>query len=179
MSQAGMTNYITNRIDNVEKWLRRIENTMAFSWIFERKVLLQNIQELEGLEHVEEKILMKTNLMLDHYSYPDGQFYARSDNALNPMAVRFQMFKKKVVKILASIDVFASSSAHRMPFIPFGNDFQFKSASSNFRGMDLVILYVKCNNGKGGFWPNLNAEYCSPTEYFKKLEAKKAVNFSV
>lgn len=127
MANGGMTNYISNRIDSVEKWLRRIENTMAFSWVFERKIFIKNIQKVSEFELkdkvYDEKLLIRANLMLDHYSYPDNYFLTSYSAEMNPMKVDFRGQKTRVIKLLSSIDYFAASSKHRVTFVPFGNDF--------------------------------------------------------
>jgi NAD kinase len=55
----------------------------------------------------------------------------------------------------------AMSARNKIPFVVFGDDFTYLNADSNYMAMDLMILMVKMNNGKEGYWPNVDADYCS------------------
>jgi hypothetical protein len=90
MSKSGAINYLAGRLDNVEKWLRRLENTLAFSWVYERKIHL-NTSNLNLKDDVyKEKVLMKTNILFDHYTSPMFYFLTYYQAELNPMSVEFK-----------------------------------------------------------------------------------------
>lgn len=183
MSKAGMSQYLSNRIDSVEKWLRRIEHKADFQWVFKKTVLLQNISQMVELEQKKaefmEKVGVKVSVLLDHYRYPPDFFSTEYKGIMNPLKVEFKRQKLRILKILANIDHYADSSPNRSPFVPFGSDFGFVNARQNYMTIDTQLLFVNMNNGLGGYWEKVKAQYCDVKDYFEKIESQYGKKFGL